>query len=173
MKKIFLGIMFVGIIAFYNHSAAQSGISIGVVDVDAIVSEMPEATQADTELKAMQKQLNDTLMKMQEDFMAKVEEYQKQQSLMPQEQQQQEEQSLKMLENQILEFRSQKLTEIQESRERYLEPIRAKMLKAIDDVAKEEKLSLVLDKASPAVLYSLNKFDITFKVLDKIKRGSE
>jgi outer membrane protein len=173
MKKIFLGIIFFGIIAFYNNSFAQGGLSIGVVDVDAIVKEMPEATQADNELKTMQQKLNDTLMVMQEDFLAKVDEYQKQQSLMPPEKQQEQEKALKSLENQILGYRDQKLQEIQQKREEYLEPIRKKMLKAIEDVAKDEKLSLVLDKASPSVLYSLDKFDITFRVLDKIKRGSE
>jgi len=173
MKKIFLGIILLGIIAIFNNSFAQGGLSIGVVDVDAIVKEMPEATKADNELKAMQQKLNDTLLVMQEDFMAKVEEYQKQQSLMPPEKQQEQEQALKMLENQILGYRDQQLQNIQQKREDYLDPIRKKMVKAIEDVAKEEKLSLVLDKASPSVLYSLDKFDITFRVLDKIKRGSE
>lgn len=173
MKKLFLGIIFLGIIAFYNTSTAQSKLNIGVVDVEAIVKEMPEATKADMELKAMQQQLNDTLVKMQEDFMAKVDEYQKQKSLMPPEKQKEEEQALKELENQILQFRDQKFSEIQQKREEYLNPIRDKMLKAIDKVAKEENLSLVLDKTSPAVLYSLDKFDITFRVLDMIKRGNE
>lgn len=173
MKKIFLGIMFLGIVAFFNVSSAQKTMNIGVVDVEAIVKEMPEATQADVQLKAMQQQLNDTLITMQEDFMAKVDEYQKQKSLMPPEKQQQEEQALKQLENQILQFRDQKFQEIQQMREEYLNPIREKMLQAINKVAKEENLSLVLDKTSPAVLYTLDKFDITFRVLDMIKRGQE
>jgi outer membrane protein len=173
MKKTFLGIIFLGMIALFSHSFAQGSLNIGVVDVDAIVKEMPEATQADIELKAMQQNLNDTLLVMQEDFMARIEEYQKQQGLMPPEKQQEEEQALKMLENQILAFRDQKLKEIQERREEYLDPIRKKMVKAIEEVAKEEKLGLVLDKASPSVLYSIDKYDITFRVLDRIKRGAE
>lgn len=173
MKKVLLGIIILGIFAFSNHSFAQSGMQIGVVNVETILKEMPEATEADNQLKAMQQQVTDTLMKMQTEFMAKVQEYQKQKSLIPPEKQVEEETALKMRESQILEFRDAKYAEIQKARELFLKPIREKMIKAIQDVAKEEKLNLVLDKTSPSVLYSVDKFDITFRVIDKIKRGSK
>ena len=48
------------------------------------------------------------------------------------------------------------------------------MLKAIETVAREEGASFVLDKVSEAtiVLYADAKFDLTYKVIDRLKRGS-
>jgi Skp family chaperone for outer membrane proteins len=58
------------------------------------------------------------------------------------------------------------------TREKYLDPIRSKVRAAIQKVSKEEKISLVLDKTSTAILYFDDKFDLTYKVLDTIKRGN-
>ena len=44
------------------------------------------------------------------------------------------------------------------------------IIKDLQEVAKEEKMSFVFDKTNPSLLYSEEKFDITFKVIDKIKR---
>lgn len=49
------------------------------------------------------------------------------------------------------------------------------MLVAIEEVAKEEKLNFVFDKVEDAalLLYAEAKFDYTFKVLDRLKRGAK
>ncbi len=57
-------------------------------------------------------------------------------------------------------------------REGLLQPIRAKVNEAIAAVAKEEKITLVLDKVAGLVLYNDDKMDITYKVLDRMKRGN-
>jgi len=50
-----------------------------------------------------------------------------------------------------------------------------KVLAAIEEVAKEEKLNFVFDKIEDAalLLYAESKFDYTFKVLDRLKRGDK
>ncbi|MGA0046293.1 MAG: OmpH family outer membrane protein, partial [Candidatus Kapaibacteriota bacterium] len=72
-----------------------------------------------------------------------------------------------------LQYQETKTAEVQQMRESFLRPIREKVQKAIADVAKEEKLTMVLDKAVGVVLYSEDSADITFKVLDRMKRGSK
>ncbi len=57
-------------------------------------------------------------------------------------------------------------------REGLLQPIRLKVNDAIAAVAKEEKINLVLDKVAGLVLYNEEKADITYKVLDRMKRGN-
>ena len=53
------------------------------------------------------------------------------------------------------------------------EPIKAKVYKAIAVIGKQEKMNFVLDKSSNgAVLYADPKYDITYKVLDYLQRGS-
>ena len=40
-------------------------------------------------------------------------------------------------------------------------------------VSKDEGLSFVFDKGNGSLLFSEDKFDVTFKVIDRIKRGSK
>jgi outer membrane protein len=55
-----------------------------------------------------------------------------------------------------------------------LKPLRDKIIDAIEEVAREEKLNFVFDKAGDVILlYADKQFDITFKVLDKLTRGSK
>jgi outer membrane protein len=48
-------------------------------------------------------------------------------------------------------------------------PVREKITKAIESLAKELKYNMVFDKASDALIYGDKDIDITFKVLDKLK----
>ena len=49
------------------------------------------------------------------------------------------------------------------------EPVKDKITKTIESVAKEMKINFVFDKADGTMLYGDKKYDITFKVLDKLK----
>ncbi len=177
MKK--LGILlsiFVAVItlSFSAANAQQAkSLKLGVVDVEKIVKEMPEALQADQILKDLQKSYQDTLASMQNTLMQRADAYQKQRSMMPADQQKKEEETLKMSEQELYRYKDAKFAEISEKRELYLSPIRKKVAEAIEAVAKDETISFVFDKGNGSVLYSEEKSDITFKVIDKMKRGSK
>ena len=112
---------------------------------------------------------------MKKEFDDKIQKYQKQKSLMSADQQSKEEESLQMMQNQLIQYQDQKFGqngELNQTREKFLDPIREKVRTAIQKVAKEESISLVLDKTSNALLYFDDKFDLTYKVLDVIKRGN-
>jgi Skp family chaperone for outer membrane proteins len=69
-------------------------------------------------------------------------------------------------------FSRMKEDEVGRRRDELLEPIRIKVKDAIEAVAKAEKLSMVLAKDNASVvMYFDTKFDITFRVIDRIKRG--
>lgn len=81
------------------------------------------------------------------------------------------------MERDLQEYRARKFGQQGEAavlRAKVLQPLQDKVLKAIEDVAKDEKLSFVFDKIQDAsiLLFADAKFDFTFKVLDKLKRGS-
>ena len=50
-------------------------------------------------------------------------------------------------------------------------PIKEKITKAIENVAKEMKINFVFDKSDGSLIYGDKEFDITFKVLDKLKKN--
>ena len=147
---------------------------IGIVDIQTIVKELPDTKAAEKKLEGISKKYQDSLMTMQKELESKYKAYETQKGMMPEDQRAQEEQTLMMLDQQIKMFYEQKFGmqgEVNRLQLELLEPIREKVKNAIDEVAKQEKISLVLDKSQPAVLYSEDKFDITFRVLDKIKRS--
>ncbi len=172
-KTVFTAVIIVAALLVSSNSFAQQKNTIGVVDVEAIVKELPDAGIADKMLKDLQKKYNDSLVKMQDDFLKRVDQYQKQKNMMPADKQQKEEEKFKVEQDQLMKYRDEKLQEIGQKREEYLEPIRKKVRAAIQDVAKEENMSFIFDKGSAAVLFSEDKFDLTFKVIDRIKRGAK
>ena len=80
---------------------------------------------------------------------------------------------MRAAEQALYSYKDTKFAEISEKREIYLAPIRQKVSNAIEAVAKDESLGFVLDKGNGNILYSEEKYDITFKVIDKMKRGSK
>ncbi len=164
------------ILAFFATSAysqKNKNIPIGIVDITVIAAQLPESKEAEQKLQDFQKKISDSLAVMQQNFQKRVEAYVKQKNMMQPAEQQKQESAFRAEEQQLMLLREKMLQELNIKREEFLKPIRDKITKAIKEVAKEEKLKLVLDKSSAVVLYSEDKMDITFKVLDKIKRGSK
>lgn len=167
--------VFILAILFLSFSATQAQMKVGVVDLDEIGKNMVEAKDAEKLLAERTKKVQDTLTQMQAKLEEEFAAYQKQKSMMPLEQQQAKEQDLQAQQIGLQQYYQDKLGqqgEIVQLRMDLLAPIREKIEKAIDKVAKEENLTIVLDKANPALLYSQDSLDITFKVLDQLKRGA-
>jgi len=178
---ISISIIFLCLVLLTQNSSAQKGkdksgaVSIGVVEVETIVKELPEAVSADKLLKELGQKYKDTLMQIQQEYQQKIEAYDKQKSMMSADQQKKEQDALKAIEQRFGQYQEEKFGmqgEIAQRRDKFLEPIRAKVKAAIEAVAKEESLNYVFDKGSSALLYAEEKSDITYRVLDKIKRGS-
>lgn len=173
MKKIIFVLAVALVAVFANVNTNAQALKIAVCDVEKIVREMPEALSADKVLKDMQKAYQDTLQTMQQNLLAKAEAYQKQRGMMSADKQKQEEDAIRQAEQNLYQYRDTRFSEINVKRNEYLEPIRKKVTDAIDAVAKAEKYNFVLDKANAGLLYSEEKFDITFKVIDKMKTGGK
>lgn len=148
----------------------------GVVNTETILKELPAAIESSKKLEAFATAAQDTLRMMQKDFEQRIEQYQKQQALMSVDAKKKEEEALQALRMRFLQYQEEKLGaqgEVARLREQYLKPIRDKVAEAIAYVAKEEKVNLVLDKVSGVVLFSEDKADLTYKVLDRMKRGDK
>ncbi|MGI6370438.1 MAG: OmpH family outer membrane protein [Ignavibacteria bacterium] len=168
-----LGVFIFFLIGFSTQNKALANNTIAVVDIEAIVKEMPEAIEADKQLKDISQKYQDSLTKMQKDLEAKAQNYQKQKSMMAADKQQQEEEKLQKEYQTLAMFQQEKFSntgELVQMREKYLEPIRLKVKNAIEAVAKDEKVGLVLSKDAAIVMFADAKLDITFRVIDKIKR---
>ena len=170
-RTIFIAILIA--FSFNLYSQKDKSVAIGIVDVATIATQLPESQEADKKLKDMQKVVQDSLMKMQDSYQKRVEAYLKQKGMMQAAEQQKTEEAFRAEEQMILQYREKSVNDLGQKREEFLEPIRNKIKSAINEVAKEEGLKLVLDKTSSVVLFNDDNMDITFRVLDKIKRGKK
>ncbi|HRP01956.1 MAG TPA: OmpH family outer membrane protein [Candidatus Kapabacteria bacterium] len=164
-----------GLITFaVSGTALQSQqFKVAVVEVESVLKELPEAIAADKQIKEIGQKWQDTLLTMRNDLQSKFEQYQKQKSMMPQDKQKSEEENLQKQQMTLLQYQEDKFGqqgELGTLREKLLAPIREKVKQAIEVVAKKEKFQMVVDKLM--VLYSESSIDITFTVIDAIKRGT-
>ena len=172
MRKITLVLA----VVFFSVSilTAQS-IRIGYVDSQIILQQLPEAQKAQKELDELLQKWQAELDKLTKEYQQKLDEYQKKEAFMNEEAKAKAQKELADLEQKIIQFRNEKLGpqgELEREREKRFKPIRDKIYAAIEAVAKEEKLNFVFDKAGDFVLlYADKRFDITYKVLDKLTRG--
>ncbi|HKI77195.1 MAG TPA: OmpH family outer membrane protein [Ignavibacteriaceae bacterium] len=176
MKKyffIFAAILFSGSFGFAQTTQQK----IGYVDSQVILAQFPEAIKAQGDLDALTGKWGahiDTLtQQLQKDYA----DYQKQAKTMPEDKQLAAQQKLLQQQQEIDNYKKEKFGQpngqIYKKNEEIFGPVKEKVYKAIQSVAKEEGMQFVLDKAGDAiVLYADTNYDITYKVLDRLKRGS-
>lgn len=173
--KNFKLLLIVLIFGAYGFTYAQT-LKVGVANLQMVVEQLPDAKKIDSQIKEIATKYQDSLLKMQGDLESQFKTYQKQKSMMSQDQQLKTEQDLQTLNQEVLQFQQQKFGqqgELQMKRLELLQPLRNKIKEAIDKVATAEKISLVLDSSTESVLYTDDSLDITFKVLDMLKRGNK
>lgn len=157
-----------------NLLFAQTSQKIGYVDSQLILNQLPEAIKAQGDLDALTNKWSSHLDSLKADYQQALEDYQKQANTMPDNKKQLEQQKLIAQQNSILDFQKEKFAqgtgEIYKMQDKIFTPVKNKIYKAIQEVAKQEAMKFVFDKAGDVVLlYADPAFDITYKVLDKLK----
>jgi len=171
--------------AFILLPVLNAQTKIAYVDSEIIINQLPEAQEVKNKLEAEQKLYIDTIASKEneiktkaETFKSKYEDAQKQieAGKLTQEQAKVIEAELGDMQDEIQKLDQQLAAYKQNVQQKLLElqaelfkPVRDKITKAIEQIAKELKYNVVLDKASDALIYGDKDIDITFKVLDKLK----
>ncbi len=171
-KNRFFISLVVGLALGVTVSVAQAT-RAAFVDSEKILGELPEAQKASRELETLVKAWQDSVQKMGDDLQKQVEAYQKQETVMAPAKKEAEQRRLQELDQRRREFAAQKLDartgEAAVEREKRLAPIRERVLRAIETVAKEDGFTFVFDRTN--VLYADARVDLTYKVIDRLKRG--
>lgn len=174
MKKnllIIAAILFVS-----STSMFAQGEKIGYVDSQIILTQYPQAIKAQGDLDALTNLWSAQLDSMTLEYQQVLSNYQQQANTMAEDQQLAAQQTIVGMEQKIVEFRRQKFSqpdgEIFVKQEEIFAPIKANIYAAIEKVAKEEGMKFIFDKSGDILLlYADSSFDVTFKVLDQLKRG--
>ncbi len=155
---------------------AQNPQKTGYVDSQIILTQLPEAIKAQSDLDALTSVWSNQVDSMKMALQQQYADVQKQLATMTDDQKQIKQKELIEKEQQIYAFQNQKFGqpngEIYQKQETIFEPVKKKIYTAIELVAKEEGMQFVFDKSGDILLlYADAAFDITFKVLDSLKRG--
>ena len=160
-------------------TAASSGqaLKLGFVDSQKIFEGLPEAQKVKRELDVKVQVWRDSLETMSKSFQQQYETYQQQQGTMAEAANKARQQELLKMQGEIQEYQQKKFGQDGEAaalQRKFLAPLKDKVLRAIEDVAKKEKLNFIFDKIEEAslLLYADAKYDYTNLVLDYLKRGS-
>ena len=160
-----------------SSSMSAQALKIAYVNSEVILRELPEAQKARKEMEDVVKGWNAELEKMTTELQKGIEEYTQKQALYQPAKRDEEERRLANLRQQAQEYQVRKFDqqrgEIVELQEKKLGPIRERILNTIEETAKADGFSFVFDKPGEVLLlYADAKYDITYKVLDQLKRGA-
>jgi outer membrane protein len=171
-----LHVVLVSILLVATSIAVGQTQKIGYVNSAKIFQELPAALEAQKKIDAYAKPFQDSLQAMQSELQGRYEDYQKKEALMNEATKRTEQQKLIEMERQFNAYRVEKFGaegSVAKESEKLLSPLREKIKTAIAGVAKDEKYSFVFDKTEQVqvLVYGDPAHDLTFKVIDKLKRG--
>jgi outer membrane protein len=173
VKKFLLTAAF---ILISTNLFAQSQVKLGYVDSQVILTQFSEAIKAQGELDALTNRWSTQVDSMTLSYQQALADYQKQANTMPEERKLEAQKTLIAQEQGIIDFRRQKFGqngEIYQMQEQIFDPVKKKIYASIEQVAKTENMQFVFDKSGDIILlYADSAFDITFQVLDRLKRGN-
>jgi outer membrane protein len=173
-KIIFIAAM---VVLIASIGTAQT-VKIAYVNSETILRELPEAQQVKKELETTIKGWQDELERLGKELQDGLADYQKKQALLDPTAKADKEKSLQDMQRKAQEYQYQKFDqregEAVKLREKKFAPIQDRVMKTIEKVAKEDGFNYVFDKLEAAtnLLYADAKFDLTYKVIDQLKRGS-
>jgi len=177
-KNILFVLFFIALVGLnaQTQTTNSTPIKIGYVDSEVILKALPEAIKAQGELDALINKWNNQLDSMTAVLQQSYQDYQKQSTNMKEDKKLAAQQQLVQQQQVIEEFRKQKFSqgtgEVYKKQEELLKPVKEKVFLAIETVAKNEGMQFVFDKSGDIILlYADVTYDITFKVLDYLKRG--
>ena len=148
-------------------------LKIGYVDSNTIMDKLPDAQDARQKLDAQVRDWQAELNKKEAQGKAKYDDYEKRKLIMTDQTRSEMETELMNMEKEISDYREKKFGtngELFQKQDELMKPVQNKIFNAIQDIAQDEDLDFVFDRSGDVMLlYAKEEYDITNKVLDKLK----
>ncbi len=169
MKQI--GFILSAILILASVSIAQP--KIGYVDSDTIMKQLPEAQDTQKKLDAIIKEWQEELSKMESDWKARYDDYEKRKLILSEQKRIEIEKELVQVEDQISRYRQDKFGvqgELFRKQEELMKPIQNRIFNVIQEVAKENEYDFIFDRSGDMIfLFAKEEYDVTKLVLEKLK----
>ncbi len=174
MKKYF-ALTILAIFAVFQGNAQSRGIKIGYIDMEYILQNVPDYSEAKTQLEQKaQKWKQDIETKKIE--IAKLKDALKtERALLTKELIDEREEEIKFQENELLDFQQKKFGpngDLVTQKAVLVKPIQDQVFTAVQDIAEAKKFDYVFDKSSDlTMLFAAKRYDISDQVIRVITRA--
>jgi outer membrane protein len=166
-------IVFIFLLSF-TGVFAQSGIKLGHINSQNVLSMMPETDSARRAIEKETKAIQDQLEEMQVEFNKKYQDYINRADSLSQFIRQSKEEELQSMQERIQMFEANAQQNLQQKRSELFDPIVNKLQKAIDQVGEENGYTYIFDVSAGGLLYhSEDAKDITALVKKKLNIKEE
>ncbi len=165
---MFKKILFTVLIALPLTVFAQDA-KIAHVKYQEIINAMPELDNVEKQISDLNTQWKTVLNKMQDEYTAKLKEYQDKQATMSDGIKQALVSEMQDIEQRISNFQQQSYTDLQKKQQELIAPVIEKVKKAISEVGAEGNYTYILDLSGQTILYNSPKsVDVTPQVKKKL-----
>lgn len=147
-------------------ASAQS--KVGTVNINVIVSKLPEIADVQKGMQAYEKELQDDLKAKLEAYGKEVEAANKIIKDLSEEDRQKKQQEIFELENDIQKFRQNAVQLVQIKQDELMRPLYQKVSNAVAEIAKEEQYTQVFTLDGNELAYVNPQYDLTLKVAAKL-----
>lgn len=169
MNKI---VLFFCVLLISGLSFTNAQLKIGFVDSDTIMDKFPDAQDARQKLDALIQDWQAELSKLENNWKAKYDDYEKRKLIMSDQVRAETESELIRLEKQIADYRDKKFGtngELFQKQDEIMKPVQNKVFNAIKDIAKEKDLDFIFDRSGDVMLlFAKDEHDLTALVLQKL-----
>ena len=141
---------------------------VGTVNVDYIVSKMPELETVKKQVEEYGTKLDADLQKKVQEYQAKVEAYKAGEATFTDAQKQEKQQEILTAENDIAKFRQNGNQLIGINRDEKMRPLYTKIGEALDKVVKAEGYTQILTTGNNSLAYFDDTYDVTILVLKEL-----
>ncbi|MEI8085163.1 MAG: OmpH family outer membrane protein [Paludibacter sp.] len=164
LKKIALLMLF----ALPISLMAQEG-KLGHINSQEVLSLMPERVVIEKTISDLQSQWEKELVKMREEYYAKIKEFQDKQATMPESIKTARQSEIAEIEQRITTFNQTASADLQKKQQELFTPVVEKVKKAINEVGTENNYLYIFDLSTQGIIYQSPKSnDISALVKKKL-----
>jgi len=137
--------MIIAVLALTLTANAQK---FGYVNTQELFLLMPELKEVQARMDSLNKQYENLLMNMQEEYQKKLQDYQQKQSTMPDAMRQIQEEELYSMQQRLQTTYQTAQQDVEQKRGEYLKPINERMSKAIQEVGAANNYTYIFDSVA-------------------------
>jgi len=150
-------------------SLMAQDVKLGHINSQEILSLMPERVTIEKTISDLQSQWEKELVKMREEYYAKIKEFQDKQSTMPESIKTARQSEIGEIEQRITTFNQTASADLQKKQQELFTPVVEKVKKAINDVGAENNYLYIFDLSTQGIIYQSPKSnDISALVKKKL-----